>query len=194
VERAIRISLGAVLVGVGLLGALYSVRVAHASQIYRVVKYGALSETNASAVAVAEACEAAFALYPHNYYLSIEAARRLWPARGVASVERNAGLQMVETWCGRGLAQNPYPWQLRRTKARLLGLESPVAAADYWEQFVEWQYWKPLNLQILVEYYARAGRLAEASELLPLLEGHPGNHAKAAAALRRGWAAEMARP
>lgn len=192
-QRAVRISVGAILVAVGLLGAVYSVRAARSSQIYHTVKYGAFSDADTPTMAVADACETAFTLYPHNYYLSIEATRRLWPARGVTPAERTAALGMVEEWCDRGLVQNPYPWQLRRTKARLLGQESPAAAADYWEQFVEWQFWNPLNLQVLVEYYARAGRLAEASELLPLLEGRPG-YGEAAAALRAGWAAEMAWP
>ena len=185
--------MGAVLVLVGLLGALYSVRAALSLQLYHAVKYGSLSGADASPQAVAEACEDAQTLYPHNYYLSMEVAGRFWPERNVELSEREAALDVVEQWCDLGLAQNPYPWKLRRAKARLLGQESPDAAADYWQEFVDWQFWKPLNLQILVEYYARAGRLAEASELLPLLEGRPG-HDKAAAALRRGWAAEMARP
>ncbi len=190
-QRAFSISLGAVLVALGLLGTVYSVRAARSHKLYHAVKYGAL--VDAPPAVVSEACEASFALYRHNYYLSIEAAKRLWPSRDMTSSERAAALMQVERWCERGLAQNPYPRPLHRTKTRLLGQTSPTAAADYWKTFVDWQFWKPLNLQTLVECYARAGRLAEAAELLPLLEGRPG-HDKAAAALRRGWAAEMARP
>ena len=97
----------------------------------------------------------------------------------------------VERWCERGLAQNPYPWKLNYTKVKLLRASSPDAAAAYWREFVDWQFWEPLNLRILVECYVQAGRLAEASEILPLLEGRRSEYDKASAALRKGWAAEM---
>ena len=190
-QRAIGISMGAIFIALGLLGALYSVRAARSQRIYHAVKYGSLSE--ASPAAVDEACEAAIALYPHNYYMAIEAVERLWPSSDMPLGERDVALSHVARWCERGLLQNPYPRQLHRTKTRLLGLTSPAVAADYWKAFVDWQFWKPLNLQVMVEYYVRAGRLAEAAELLSLLEGRPG-YDKAAAALRRGWAAEMVSP
>ncbi len=187
-QRTIRVVIGIGLTALGLLGTVYSVQVARSHRTYHAVKYGALSE--ASPAVVADACEAAFALYPHNYYLSIEAAKRLWPTRDASPAERTAALAQVERWCERGLAQNPYPWKLRHMKMRLLAQTSPDAAADYWRQYVDWQFWKPLNLRILVERYVRAGRLAEAAEILPLLKGRP-EYDRASAALRRGWAAEM---
>ncbi len=187
-QRTIRVSTGIALTALGILGTVYSVQVARSQRIYHAVKYGSLSE--APPAVVADACEAAFTLYPHNYYLSIEATDRLWPGRDAAPSERTAGLAQVESWCERGLAQNPYRRKLRRTKTRLLGQTSPDAAANYWKQYVDWQFWKPLNLRILVECLVRAGRLAEAAEILPLLKGRP-EYDKAAAALRRGWAAEM---
>jgi len=191
VQHAIRVTIGIGLIALAFLATIYSVRVARSQRIYHTVKYGDLSE--AAPAAVHEALDAAFSLYPHNYHLCIEATARLWPAGGLSSGERSAALAQVEQWCDRGLAENPHPWELRRMKTRLLAETSPDAAADYWREYVEWQFWVPHNLRILVECYARAGRLVEAAEILPLLEGYAGQHARASAALRRGWAAEMRR-
>jgi len=188
----IRVSTGIALAALGMLGAAYGVRVAISQIRYHAVKYGTLSD--APPAVIADACESAYTLYPHSYFLAIQAVEKLWPARRITDqAERDAAFALVGRWCERGLAQNPYHWRLRRARTRLLARESPTAAAEYWETFVAWQFWCPRNLTFLVECYARAGRLAEAAELLPLLEGREG-YDRASAALKRAWDAELYGP
>lgn len=188
-RRSIRIVIGSVLFVLGVWGTLYSIQVAHAHWGYYAVKYGALS--TAPQEVTSSACEASFARYPHNYFLAHHAIERFWPEQSDPNSSNEFAL--VEQWCERGLEQNYFHWYPRQVKAMLLARDSTRAAAEYWEQFVEWQFWSPRNLEFLVESYANAGRLAEASETLSILQGHAG-HSRAKAVLQRAWAREMRAP
>ena len=191
-SRIYRVASGLVLVVLGTFAVLYSMRVAKAQRIYYAVKYGAFSDAVPNVIA--SRCEAAHALYPHHYFLCIHAVGRLLPVAYKAEQgERDAALLYVNQWCERGLALNPYHWRLHRAKTRLCAEESPKAAAEYWEAFVDWQFWSPENLAFLVKCYARAGRFAEASETLSLIEGRP-EHRSASAVWRAALAADMRPP
>jgi hypothetical protein len=185
-SRSVRISVGVTLLALGLWGTIYSIQVSRAHCGYYALKYGSLS--SAPQDAAAQQCEDVFALYPHNYFLSHYAIERLWPDQ--SNPASNNDFAPVEQWCERGLAQNYYHWYPRQVKAMLLARESENAAAEYWSQFVEWQFWSPRNLEFLIECYANAGRLAEASEILSILEGQKG-YGRAKAILQKAWAREM---
>ncbi|MBT3193560.1 MAG: hypothetical protein HN341_13500 [Verrucomicrobia bacterium] len=187
--RAARFACAGLLTAAGILGTLYSIRAAKAHQRYHAITYGKLAE--ASTDRMASEWDRAHALYPHNYFLCIKAVEGLWTAAfSDGEIDGSSAMEQFDRWCARGIELNPHHWKLHRAVTLRLAPESPKAAADYWEQFVEWQFWSPRNLCLLVECYARAGRLAEASETLELLEGRE-THARAAAALQRAWAREL---
>jgi hypothetical protein len=171
---------GLMLVFAGVFGIIYSLRVARSQSLYHSIKYGTFSD--AGPAEVADLCAAAHEIYPQNYYLCIEAVDRLWGSDAAGAA----------LWCERGLALNPYHRVLRRANTQLLAKESPADAADYWSEFVDWQFWSARNQAFLVECLAKAGRLAEAAEHLTLIKGREG-YDRAEAALKRAWAAEMKR-
>jgi hypothetical protein len=188
--RALRGMCGLSLTVLGVCGVLYSLHVACAKQRFYSLQYGTL--TNAPADRIAAECEIAHSDYPHNYFLSIFAIDRLRPgpvAGGGADGGNSVGNDFT-LWYERGLDQNPYHWKLRLAKSRQLAMTSPRAAAEHWAEFTQWQFWSPRNLGFLVDFYAHAGQLAEASELVSLLEGREG-HARAAASLKAAWAREL---
>ena len=185
--RSIRILAGILLSVLGLFGSVYGIRVAKAQKLYYDATYGSM--TNATASVFDEICNESFALYPHNYNLCIQAFRKQWNLiYSTNAVEKETALELVELWCERGLEKNQYHATLQNTKSELI--QSPRDAAEYWENFVNLQFWNSRNLGLLVKYYALAGRLAEASEILILLKGHP-EQKKAADDLRKAWATEM---
>ncbi len=187
--RTIRISAGLVICLIGIFGCVYSIRVAKAQRLYFQVEYGTL--TNATPTVIESTCTTAYDLYPHNYKLSARASRTLWHLASSSKTEQKQNIvDQVELWCDRGLAENKYDLSLRYRKAELIYLSSASDAADYWKEFVDWQYWSSQNLSFLVRYYARAGRLVEATEILSLLKGHP-DYTKASSFLRKAWAKEM---
>ena len=174
----------------GVAAAVYSVRAARAQCIYYSVKYGRGSQ--ASIAEIASRSEISNRLYSHNYELAAQMCRNYLHSRD-SVLSSDDGAALAELWCRRGLAMDPYQRVLRYTEAVLLARKSPSEAACAWEKFVDWQYWSSLNLSALVQFYAQAGRLAEAGEVLSLLKGHPG-YAKAAAAFKHAWASEMRAP
>jgi len=189
---AVRITAGIILCAVGITGGVYSIRTARAQTIYHSVKYGRL--TNAVPDMVIKACEKSYRLYPHNYDLCIQANLRLWPAISDSDRrDKDGSLELIESWCDRGLRLNFNHRTLRCTKASLISRRSASEAADYWDRFIDSQFWNSANLVDRVRFYTGAGRLAEASETVKLLKGHPG-HKEASDILRKAWAAEMRIP
>jgi len=187
--RTIRILLGIAFCMLGIFGCVYSIRVTKAQRLYYLVEYGDL--TNAAPNVVESTCAAAYDIYPHNFNVSARAARTLWLRAFSSTVDDKASvIDQTEFWCDRGLIENPYSLSLKYRKAELISLSSANDAADYWTEFVDWQFWSSQNLSILVKYYARAGRLVEAAEVLSLLKGHP-DYKKSSMFLRKAWAAEM---
>ncbi len=187
--RIFRIFAGSGVVLISLLGFIYCIRLTHAQKLYYDVEYGSLSK--AAPYLIAEACKTAHNLYHHNYNLCNRAAATYWGQVSTTDCKKHSAvIDKTEHWCERGLSENRYKMSLRYRKAELLSLISANDAADYWEGFVDWQFWSSQNLSILVKYYARAGRLVEATEVLSLLKGHP-DYQKASSYLRKAWAKEM---
>ncbi len=186
-QRWICFAAGLVLAIAGGLGTAYSIRAGRAQAGYYANKYGHLSD--ADNTIVGKACSDLVSLYPHNYYLCIQGVSRLWP-KGPGA--QDSDFEEAAMWCARGLELNPHHRILRRARTQLIARESPGDAADYWSEFVDWQFWNARNQAFLVECLAKAGRLVEAAERLSLIEDREG-YDRAAAALRRAWAAEMQR-
>lgn len=188
-KHAISISTGVLLIILGLFGAVYSIRTACAQKIYHSVKYGSL--TNASSKIIEDNCIKANNLYSHNYNLCNIAAKLLWTQALKSSADNKRNLiKLVGQWCDKGLEENYYDLSLRYRKTELIALSSKTEAADYWKLYSDWNFWNAQSLSLLVKYYAKAGRLVEATEVLSLLKGHP-DYAVAAAYLHNAWAKEM---
>ena len=82
---------------------------------------------------------------------------------------------------------------MRALKARLVSLESPAEAVAYWDEYLDWNFWQPLNHMVMVELAVSAGDFTRASDALKWLKGT--SHGPWAEALiRRAWAAERAAP
>ena len=191
IGRIVRTMLGLTLAVLGCFSVCYGIRVARAQVLYHAIKYG--QQAQADPELISTKAEKAYALYPHNYFLCLYVAEQFWPKSSGPEADISAdAVERFDRWYERGLTLNPYHWRLHRAKTRSLSLTSADAAADYWAQFVDWQFWSPANLSFLVTCYARSGRFVEAAETLSLLKGYPGHYARAAAALRTAWAAEMA--
>jgi hypothetical protein len=185
----IRVATGIVLCAAGIMGGVYSIRTSRAQSIYYSVKYGSL--TNAAPDVVLNLCEDSFRLYPHSHDLSIQACLKMWSALSSENEsEAETAINSIQLWSDRGMQQNRYHRTLNQIKADMISLESTRDAADYWMGFVDNQFWSSRNIALLVKYYARAGRLAEASELLELLKGHA-KYKEAETALHEAWAIEM---
>ena len=108
--------------------------------------------------------------------------------RDAAEFER-----IARHWCDAGLALNPFKSQLRLLKARLLREESPRAAAAFWAEYVDWDYWNPHNHAMLVEFYCDAGLLERAVEPLLLLKGREYED-EARRTFRDAWLREKTMP
>jgi hypothetical protein len=125
-------------------------------------------------------------LYPHNYELSDYFCHTCLENRPV-------DVDLLKSWCKRGMEQNPYRWIFRYTRAELLARDNPAAAVAYWKEILDWQFWSTRNLNVMVKLCAKADELEEAAEYLALLKGRK-NYKKAAAALRQAWLRDMQAP
>ncbi len=135
-RMSFRISAGIVLCLLGILGCIYSIRVARAQKLYYSVKYGSL--TTADPYVIKTACDEAYNLYPHNYNLCNQASSTLWSLITASEADkRESAINLVELWSKRGLIANPYCLALRYRKAELLSLSSANEAADYWKEFTD---------------------------------------------------------
>jgi len=167
-----------------LVGLIYSVRTAIAQRVYCQAKYGAIKDDPDQVLA---GCERAHRLYPHNYRFCIWAMETAWYGRhdrsGNEIPERVA---MADTWCGRGLELNSYKLELRLVETHLLARESAARAAARWQEYVDWQFWEPLNHALLAELYARAGDFDRATEALAWVEGSK-HYDDASRKVREAW-------
>ena len=171
-----------------LLGVLHGARASAAQALYHRVRYGAASGDLHRGLRLAEW---AYRLDPHHYYLCIWACRSAYEtAVTVGGPDAEGWRAAAGRWCERGLALNPYKRQLRLIRARFIARASPADAARYWEEYLAWHFWDRENHAAMVEFYAKAGRLHEAMEQLTWLKGADAE-ARARAALRRVWQAEM---
>jgi hypothetical protein len=186
-NKTARICAGVVLAVLAGYGVFYSACSALAYRWYHHAKYGASAR---DPNAIFRLCEAAHRLYPHNYYFSAWTAEQAYHGRAnVTAVEAQRRLGIARYWCSIGLAENRFNSQLRLLKARLLQSESPAKAAEYWQTYVQWQFWDPYNHAVLVEFFVANGDLERAAEALKWVKGSPW-YDWAAGLLREAWKQE----
>ena len=186
-SRSGRLVVGGAVVLLSLWAAQEAIQAARGEALYRRVKFGDLKQ--AEPIAREQALDQAFAWRPTHYNLCTLAAEMQWhdrqhPTRGPHAVAR------CRVWTDRGLALNPYMPQLRIQHARLLAEQDPWAAATYWAQVVEEYYWNPYNQAVLCDFYARAGRIEQATMVLARIKGLE-HHAWASQQLRLAIDREM---
>ena len=148
---------------------IYGVRATRAFPAYHRARWR--SEGVASA-RLLDLCARAHAQYPHNYRLSVLAAKTAF-AQGRAGDDDKADalLQAAEDWCDTGLEQNPVNTELREIKARLIAYGSDEEAVEYWERYLDWHFWTPVNHAVMVDLSVNAGNLSRAEAALKWLEG-----------------------
>jgi len=119
-------------------------------------------------------CARAHAQYPHNYRLSVLAARTAFAQGQTGDDDRaDALLEAAEEWCDTGLEQNSVHTELRELKARLIAYGSEKEAVEYWERYLDWHFWAPVNHAVMVDLSVNAGNLSRAEAALKWLEGSP---------------------
>ncbi len=164
-------------------------RATQGERLYRRVKFGDLRQADHRQRE--QVLQQAFVWRPSHYNLCTLAAEMQWHARQDPVAGSNA-LARCRVWTERGLALNPLMPQLRIQHARLLAEEDPFVAAEYWEGVVAEHYWNPYNQAVLCDFYARAGRIEQATLVLARIRGRE-HHAWASDQLRLAIDREMAR-
>jgi len=165
-----RIAAGLLVTALCVPALVYALRATGSFVVYHRAKWRSADLTPA---AVLELCDRAHALYPHNYRLSILAADTALEA-GEAEADFDKAdtlLQTAEEWCDTGLAQNDMNVELRSMKARLIAYGSRKEAVAYWERYLDWDFWDPLNHALMVDLSVAAGNLARAEAALRWLKG-----------------------
>ena len=162
---------GLLLLGSTLAAAVHGARTAWAQDLYREAKYGGAA---GDVPRVLDLCRRAYVLYPYNYYFSLLAADQAEHTSGslptpVAARQRH----LARVWCERGLLQNRFRNPLRRLMARLLWTESPTRAIQYWEEYTQWEFWRPHNHAELAAMYAQVGDFDKAERALYWVQGDP---------------------
>jgi len=180
---------GALLV-VSVLGTTRGVRASAAYSLYNKAKYGSASD-NAGAVLAKAATAQRF--YPYNYYFCIWAAERCYYDHFDPDSDREYLLDSVDYWCDQGLRQNPYKRELRMLRARLLAMDSPADAVEYWGRYVDWHYWDPFNHSALAEFHAMVGDFDKAFGSLELIKGMS-YYEEGLARVKQLWNDEMSIP
>ncbi len=134
-------------------------------------------------------------LYPWNFYFSAYAGEALFynlsNYEGDELVHCN---EIIEEIARQGLETNPYNTQLIYLNMRMLQLESPKSALEYWQKFVDWYFWSDYNHSVLAELYAKSGMYENALNELKYLEKFPKllDHTKHL--IDDAWLLEMKQP
>jgi hypothetical protein len=193
-RKSISVVFGSVLIVGSCLGIVKGSRAGAAQSLYCLAK--SEPATDSGVELAAATASKAYRLYPHNYYYSVWMGERAYyqrfdPFTGKLQTDR---LKIAEQWCEAGLRQNYYDRQLRALKAMLLVRHSPAAAAEYWADYVEWDFWDPHHHRMLVELHALAGDYDRAVEELEWTRRSPEVHEEANRILRKIIAGEARRP
>lgn len=182
---------GVLLSAVSAYGIVHGTRAGLAQSIYHEVKFAKDAEMH-DPLAVSMRCNNAHRLYPHNYFFCIWIAEKAYYNRfGPDGREIQEYLRATQHWCDTGLELNFYNSQLRLLKTRLLKRESVSDAVEYWEKYVDWQFWEPYNHAMLVELYAASGDFGKAMESLTWVKGSR-HYSHASRKLHEAWQKEMA--
>lgn len=186
--RLARVTVGLLLVALAAAGVPYSLRASVSQWTYYRAKYGDWREEPARVLVAAEQAHQA---YPWNYNLCIWAAESAYYGHWDGALgDRAAAVRLAETWCGRGLALNPYKSQLRLLDVWLTTPHSLPEAIRKWEAYVDWHFWEPYNHAVLVDLYGRDGRYDQAMASLAFVKDRR-LEAEARRKLREAWAAEI---
>ena len=171
-RRALQLGCGLLLIAIAVFGGVQAVRAGWAQHLYWRVKYG---DQRGDVDAILRKGSVAHGVYPYNHNLCMWVAEHALSR--AASVGTPAGTDdpyaLVQEWCERGLSLNPYPRRMRFIKMYLIRRISPEEALQYWNEYVEWQFWEPYNHAVLVDLYAACGQLVEAEDSLRWVEGSP---------------------
>jgi len=186
-RAAILLLCGAALASLSLLGMWHGARAALAFAGYHHARYS--SARSAIPREVSVRCSAAYRLYPHNYYFCVWTAEKLYYEGDAAGADAEA----VRVWCDRGLDLNPHKRQLQLLKAHLLAEESPALAVEWWERYLDWQFWEPFNHVAMVHFCAQAGDFAKGREALRWASPSP-HYEEARKAFQEAWQRELTAP
>lgn len=157
---------------VSLAGIVHSARAAAAHVIYYTTRYYNEQKSRRDPGYTSIQCRKASALYPYNYYFHMWAADNSYYHRvDEDGKEMHASLEDAEKWCDAGLANNKWKKQLRFLKARLIAESSPLEAAAYLEDYVDWDFWSPSGHALLVEFYAKGGMIEKANAEIKWVKG-----------------------
>lgn len=157
---------------VSFAGIVHSGRAAAAHIVYYKTRYYNAQKSVRDPDYASMQCQKAFALYPHNYYFHMWTAENSYYNRVVEDgKEMRSRLDDAEKWCDVGLAGNNWKKQLRFLNARLIAESSPLEAAAYLEDYVDWDFWSPSGHALLVEFYAKGGMIEKAEAELKWVKG-----------------------
>lgn len=168
--------------------ALNSARAYTAQAMYFDSRFG---DARTNVMQIVNDCSLAHELYPYNYYYCWWAAINAY--NGHFDVQEPAGERLLSAskqWCDTGLELNFTNPDLRLLKTWLLERDSKQEAVRFWEAYVDWQYWEPVNHAFLAELYADVGDFESAYRELKLIRGFP-EETRARAAVKESWAREL---
>jgi len=179
---------GVALLAVAGYGICYGIQASIAQALYHEAKYGGVKD---DAGLVLNRCEEAYRLYPCNYYFCIWTAEKAYyRSFGVEKNEARKLLAAAERWCDAGLELNFCNSQLRLLKTRLIERKSVPDAINYWQAYVEWQFWEPYNHAVLADLYVKSGQFEKASDSLQWVKGSK-YYPETAKKLKDAWYKDM---
>ena len=139
-------------------------------------------------------CQKADRLYPYNYRLMAWGAEEAFErSQNSIGVERVDYLDFTGMLCDRGLSLNRYMMPMPFIKMQLLCLKSIKEGTEYWEEYVEWDYWNSYNHAVLAGLYAADGKFGEAMQSLQFIKGTV-DFAEANKIVQDYWEADSAMP
>ena len=172
-KKKLLLVFGIVLVLVGLLGVNYSINATKAQVMYAKSRYTQGSKSLSPELVYSNYVSVAN-LYPYNFYFSAYAGEKLfYNISNSNSQEAAEKLEIIKDIASNGIKINPYNSQLVYLHMRMLEKESPKAALDYWQKFVDWYFWNDYNHSVLAELYAKSGMYEKAMNELKYLEKNP---------------------
>lgn len=184
---------------------LYSIRTSMAQVIYYKAKTGSiLSVINSTSGQARRSfqrnsyiqaqCSAAHRLYPYNYRLFAWGAGKAFDSiQNTTGEDRIKCIKLAEFLCDKGLSLNRYIMPLPFIKMQLLCLFSIKEGTEYWEEYVEWDYWSSYNHAVLAGLYAADGKFGKAMQALQFIKGTE-DFAEANKIVQDYWNADSAMP
>ncbi|OVE75826.1 hypothetical protein BVX97_03160 [bacterium E08(2017)] len=174
-----------------IAGIIHGSVAASSHAIYKAVRYRPENEVTRAPLENSNRAEKSYSLYPYNYYFCIWTAENCWYNRhDDDGGEIETRVLAAERWCDRGLELNSRKSQLRLLKARLMARRDARKAAEYWREYVDWDFWDSFNHAALAELYAAAGDIESAMNQLKWLT-KPSDLEYARNEINAAWKREM---